>query len=304
MSGGGFLTVGNMSIDDLVFADGTTKWAVPGGNAIYSALGIALWGERPRVLAPRGPEYPVAALGERIDLGQGPMRERNLRNWGLYEEDGTRTFTFRSKTRNWLYFCPGVGDLGTESFAYCHLAPLPWSLQCDFAEALRGNGAELISIDPDDRYVSATPAAERKRMFRSIDVLLPSRQDVDAMFPGKTPLDGLRMLRALAPDLPLIVVKCGEDGAIAHRTGAKDYIRVPSAADACVEPTGAGDSFCGGALIGLARSGDPVDALLRGSVSASFAVAGLGPAALVDAAREVAERRLNSLCGRVEMHIL
>ena len=67
---GRFLTVGNMSIDDLVFADGTTKWAVPGGNAIYSALGMAVWGERPRVLAPRGPEYPVAALGGRIDLGQ------------------------------------------------------------------------------------------------------------------------------------------------------------------------------------------------------------------------------------------
>ena len=69
-----------------------------------------------------------------------------------------------------------------------------------------------------------------------------------------------------------------------------------------VDATGAGDSFCGGALVGLARSGDPVDALLRGSVSASFAVAAVGPAALVDAPYEVAERRLASLCGRVEAH--
>jgi len=29
-----FVAIGNMSIDDLVFADGSTKWAVPGGNAI------------------------------------------------------------------------------------------------------------------------------------------------------------------------------------------------------------------------------------------------------------------------------
>jgi len=299
---GRFLTVGNMSIDDLVFADGTTKWAVPGGNAIYSALGMAVWGERPRVLAPRGPEYPVGVLGERIDLGDGPMRERNLRNWGLYEEDGTRTFTFRSKTRNWIEYCPVAADLGGESFAYCHLAPLPWSLQAEFAEALRGSAARLISVDPDDRYVSSTPAAERARLFRSIDVLLPSRQDVDAMFPGKAPLDGLKMLRGLAPELPLIVVKCGEDGAIAHGAGAADYFRVPSASDSFVDATGAGDSFCGGALVGLARSGDPVDALLRGSVSASFAVAAVGPAALVDAPHEVAERRLASLCGRVEAH--
>jgi len=299
---GRFLTVGNMSIDDLVFADGTTKWAVPGGNAMYSALGMAVWSERPRVLAPRGPEYPVGVLGDRIDLGDGPMRERNLRNWGLYEEDGTRTFTFRSKTRNWIEYCPVPADLDGESFAYCHLAPLPWSLQAEFAEALRGTAARLISVDPDDRYVSSTPPAEMARLFRSIDVLLPSRQDVDAMFPGKAPLDGLKMLRGLAPELRLIVVKCGEAGAIAHAAGAADYIRVPSASDSFVDATGAGDSFCGGALVGLARSGDPVDALLRGSVSASFAVAALGPAALVDAPYEVAERRLASLCGRVEVH--
>src|SRR6202043_1475718 len=143
---------------------------------------------------------------------------------------------------NWIEYCPVPGDLGGESFACCHLAPLPWSLQIEFAEALRRQAARLISVDPDDRYLSSTQPAEMQRLFRSIDVLLPSRQDVDAMFPGKAPLDGLKMLRGLAPELPLIVVKCGEDGAIAHRAGAADYFRVPSAADAFVDATGAGDS--------------------------------------------------------------
>jgi hypothetical protein len=31
-----------MSIDDLVFDDGSTMWGVPGGNAVYAGLGIAL----------------------------------------------------------------------------------------------------------------------------------------------------------------------------------------------------------------------------------------------------------------------
>jgi len=70
MSRAQFFAFGNISIDDLVFADGTTMWCVPGGNSIYSALGIAVWGERPQVTAPIGPEYPVARLGERIDLSQ------------------------------------------------------------------------------------------------------------------------------------------------------------------------------------------------------------------------------------------
>ena len=70
-------------------------WCVPGGNSIYSALGMAVWGERPDVIAPIGPEYPVAKLCDRINLGQCRPIERNLRNWGLYEEDGTRHFIFR-----------------------------------------------------------------------------------------------------------------------------------------------------------------------------------------------------------------
>ena len=47
MSRARWFAFGNISIDDLVFADGTTEWCVPGGNSIYSALGMAVWGERP-----------------------------------------------------------------------------------------------------------------------------------------------------------------------------------------------------------------------------------------------------------------
>ena len=55
MSDARYFAIGNVSIDDLVFVDGTTMWCVPGGNAIYSALGMAVWGERPQVIAPIGP---------------------------------------------------------------------------------------------------------------------------------------------------------------------------------------------------------------------------------------------------------
>jgi hypothetical protein len=156
---GRFVTVGNMSIDDLVFAArldqvGRARRQCDLLGARHGGVGV-----RPRVLAPRGPEYPIAVLGDRIDLGDGPMRERNLRNWGLYEEDGTRTFTFRTKTRNWIEYCPVPADLGDETFAYCHIAPLPWSRQTEFAEVMRAKGAELISVDLDDR----TSARRRAR---------------------------------------------------------------------------------------------------------------------------------------------
>ena len=43
-----------------------------------------------------------------------------------------------------------------------------------------------------------------------------------------------------------------------------------------VDTIGAGDAYCGGFLAGLVETGDPLEAGLRGTVSASFAVQGYG----------------------------
>jgi hypothetical protein len=44
---------GSLTIDDLVFADGSTRWAVPGGNAAYSARWELLSGHRASKLSRR-----------------------------------------------------------------------------------------------------------------------------------------------------------------------------------------------------------------------------------------------------------
>lgn len=295
-----FATLGNVTIDDLVFPDGSTMWRTPGGNAIYSALGIALWGERPDVVAPVGPDYPVEALAGRVDLSRCRPLERTLRNWGLYEEDGTRTFTFRSASRDWHAFSPTAADIDGAHYAHAHLAPLPWDLHIAFAEHLRAGGAAVISVDPDDRHLDAVPPADLKRLLAAIDLFLPSRQDVAALMPGRSPADAIRALRDIAPDLPLIAVKCGHEGVLLHAAGAADLVRVGTAAQTVVDTTGAGDAFSGGALYGFARTRDPVEAALFGSVSASYAVATHGPDGLLAAEAAEAEARRARLRSTVE----
>src|ERR1700733_10886649 len=111
-------------------------WCVPGGNSVYAGLGIALWGERPMIVAPVGPEYPIETLGDRLDLSCCRPLDRTLRDWGLYEEGGTRTFVFRTKTKNWREFSPTIEDVNPLRAAYAHIAPLPSELQTAFAQAL------------------------------------------------------------------------------------------------------------------------------------------------------------------------
>jgi sugar/nucleoside kinase (ribokinase family) len=308
MSTGPISVIGNISIDDLVFPDGSTKWCLPGGNAVYSALGAALWSTpetpAPRVIAPVGPEYPASDLKGRIDLSHCRTLDRTLRDWGLYEEEGTRIFTFRTKTKNWLEFSPTPDDLDGASYTAAHIAPLRWELQMEFARALRARGATVISVDPDDRYLDQLDQEQVLFLLNAIDLFLPSKQDIDALLPGRTPVEALEELRALAPDLPVIAIKCSEDGVIMHEAGAESYLHVPTAATAVVDTTGAGDSFCGGMLAGYAATGSNFEAVLRGSVSASFTVEAYGPSALVDANIEEAFKRLERLRERARLRPL
>lgn len=297
-----FSAIGNVSIDDLVFVDGTTRWCVPGGNAIYAGLGMAVWGARPSVVAPIGPEYPVADLGDRLDLSHCRKLDRTLRDWGLYEEDGSRRFIFRMKTSNWREFCPVTGDLAGIDTGAGHVAPLPWDLQIAFAESMKASGAKTVSIDPDDRYLDQLDRADMVRLFNAIDLFLPSKQDVEALMPGRSMLDALRAIRETAPEMPLIAIKRGADGVVMHAKGQSDYLELPTVAETVVDATGAGDAFSGGTLVGFATTGSPIEAVLRGSVSASFAVAEIGPAGLVAATEMQAMDRLERLRCRVDAH--
>ncbi|MDR3495582.1 MAG: PfkB family carbohydrate kinase [Ancalomicrobiaceae bacterium] len=297
-------TLGNISIDDLVFADGSTQWCIPGGNAIYSALGAALWQHRPVVMAPVGPDYPTDVLQERLDLSRCPRVPRTLRNWGLYEDDGSRSFIFRRDTRKWEEFSPTLADLDGFVCDAAHLAPLRWELQIAIAERLRADGTRLISVDPDDRYLSALSPETVGRLLSDIDLFLPSRQDVEALFPGRSPLDALRRLRAAAPELPAIAIKCGAKGVIIHAADDADYFELPAIAGHVVDATGAGDAFSGGALVGYAATRSVIEAALWGSVSASFAVEATGPAQLIAATKECAQSRLAQLRARISTHPL
>jgi sugar/nucleoside kinase (ribokinase family) len=302
-----FAVLGNICIDDLVFEDGSTLWGIPGGNAIYAGLGMAIWGERPQIVAPVGPEYPIHRLAGRVDLSRCRPLPRTLRDWGLYEEDGTRTFVFRASTRNWHEFSPVLEDVDRLEPGYVHIAPMPTELQVKFARALRDRGAKAISVDIDNRELG--PIAEANGIdwpafLAVIDLFLPSRQDVETLLPGLSMPDALRALRELAPSLPVIAIKLGARGVLVHAAGAEDFIAVPTIADTVVDATGAGDTFSGGAIYGFARAESALDAALSGSVSASFAVASPGTTALVEGTREEACRRLERLKSRIETHRL
>ena len=122
---------------------------------------------------------------------------------------------------------------------------------------------------------------------------MPSRQDVAAIFPGRTPIDAMKAFANFRPTRRSSPSNAAPQGAIAHQRNAPDYLTRPSAAQRAVDETGAGDAFCGGALVGFSRRLALGEALAHAAVSASFAVEAVGPSALVSASPQDAEQRLS-----------
>ncbi len=287
---------GSLTIDDLVFADGSTRWGVPGGNAIYAAMGAVLWSGRASIVAPLGADYPTELLDGRVDIARCPPVSHTLRNWGLYEENGRRHFVSRSSSRDWRKFCPQPLDVRSRQQLAAHVAAMPRDLALVLTKELRNFGTQTIALDLDDHdLASASSQRDTIELIRNVDLFLPSLQDALTIVSSTNPLDGLRQLRELVPTIRLIAIKCGAEGVYAHILDSAQYIHIPAVQVSVVDTTGAGDAFCGGLLAGLVDHQDPVEALLYGVVSASFCIEAFGFSGLADATEDQAKRRLSEL---------
>ncbi len=148
--------LGNLIVDDVVFADGTTRMGEPGGAMLYAALGAALWEASVAIVAPLGDDYPARtlhALEERgVDLsGLRPLGRPGLRTWLLYEPSARRV-VHRLGAASHADASPGPDDLagrfaGARAF---HLTPTPLACQAALLRSLGGRGDALISVDPHD----------------------------------------------------------------------------------------------------------------------------------------------------------
>lgn len=299
-----FCAIGNVTVDDLVFSSGETRMGTPGGNGVYSALGLRVWGSKTEIISICGRDYPLELLK---DLGIGTdglriMDKATLRNWGLYEEDGTRTFVFRGRGVNWEDYSPLPKDLSKVNCDHCHLAPLPMHHQINLCRYLRRNKLGTISLDPDDRMIAAVGEEQLLELLNLIDAFLPSRQEVVALYPELEPTAALQRLRRMAPEVPIIAIKLGAEGVIAHARGQCTYVHVPALKKEVEDPTGAGDAFGSGFLCGFSKTRDLVEGLLTGSVSASFAVEGIGVNGLVQASLKEAKERYMLLKSQVKVH--
>lgn len=291
------VVVGNLTIDDVVLPDGATSMGTVGGNSVWAALGARLWHPSVGVVTRCGDDFPTAALDELRSLGivldgvvsvDGPT----IRNWVVYEVDGTRRWLHRTPAARYGEVAVRADDLPTawhESRAV-HVA----GMSIDAAEAViaelrrRGTHAK-ITLDTHEDYAGSVPDRVLA-LAKRVDVFVPSREELADVLGFDDPERAVHQLRGMLGDVA-VVIKLGADGCLVGDGGRIEHVLAVDAR--VVDVTGAGDAFCGGLAAGLASGLDVSDAARRGVESAAKAVSVLGSISLAALVREDGRRGID-----------
>lgn len=279
--------VGNLTIDDVVQPDGTTQMGTLGGNTVHAAAAALTWVGGVGVVARCGEDFPPAALGRLRDAGADtagirPIAGPTVRNWVIYEADGRREWVYRTPRGRSAEVAPQPADLpgawlDRQPPPVVHIAAMPLEAAAALVRAVREQapGATILL----DTHEDWRPGDLLRETARSVDVFLPSREELAVLAPGQDPARAAAELTAAGTGC--VVVKLGSDGALVARPGA-GQVHVPAFPATVADPTGAGDSFCGGFAAGLALGDDPEAAARRGCATAAAAIGASGSLRLLD----------------------
>jgi sugar/nucleoside kinase (ribokinase family) len=323
-----FAVLGRLSRDYLLPPSGRPWLDVPGGNLLYAAAGLAVWADGVGLVGRVGEDYPRDWLHGLADRGFNTRGIRVL-NQGV----DVRTFTaytenFTRHTDNPVAHFARLGlsfprslldyedpnrredslthltptslrqsDLPPEYHhgTCAHLCPVDYMTHSLMPAVLRQAGYSTVTLDPGPRYMDPNFWKFLPGILTGLTVFMPGEEELRALFLGRS-TDLWEMMEALgAYGCEHVVVKCGDQGQKLYNVQAKTRWEIPAYPARVVDPTGAGDAFCGGFLAGYKDSFDPLQAVLYGNVAASIAVEGTGAYYALEVLPGLPEARLNVL---------
>lgn len=295
-------TIGNLTIDDIVRWPGGDTWMnQAGGNVLFSALGARIWLSDVALIARLGHDYPRQHLQAIEARGIHPVVEEvnapALHDWALYEADGARQFInhLNSGTNSQATIrAEEIPPEHLDGSAY-HLAPVPTNLQAELLGTVKRSQC-LVSLDPHVSWITGRED-EIEGMLGQVDFFLPSEVEAERLYGSRDVEAAAQSLARLGPRA--VVIKLGSSGSLVVDGIHNQPMHIPIYPAAAIDPTGAGDAYCGGFLAGYLLTEDPVAAAQYATVSASYIVETVGALAVEQPSPEEAQERLRVVVDRL-----
>lgn len=268
------LVIGTASLDTLHFAGQTVQAA--GGAGLYTALAAQRAGARAILFAPR-PEplpAPLQPVAERIEWVGPTIEPAALPRLEIEHHGGGRATLVGASWGAEAALTPAL--LPAERVAqadFIHIAALSSTgRQAEFLHALhpRPGQRPRLSVGTYARLVYSEPAQVRA-LFAQADLFFMNENEATGLF-GSVAQAGTR------PEAVLFVT-LGEAGALVIAGTERTVIPGQPAHE--LDPTGAGDTFCGATLAGLAQGLTTTQAAAQAVALAARTVSAAGPTALL-----------------------
>jgi sugar/nucleoside kinase (ribokinase family) len=265
------LVIGGASLDTLHFKGQTSTSA--GGAGMYTAMAARRCGVKVSLFAPRPEPIPLELqpIAERLTNWFGPVvPPQELPHFEIaYEGGGTNYLKALFGSESTLTPESLPDDLST--YEFIHVVPLGDAhRQLEFIRACRARGARKISAGTYLRGVTQSPATIHA-IIAQTDVFFLNQLEAETL------CGSLESANTRAGKLLFITL--GADGARVVQGGYAASI--PSAPADELDPTGAGDTFCGATLAGLILNRHPGMAARHAVPLAAQMIEYVGPTALL-----------------------
>ncbi|HNQ87335.1 MAG TPA: PfkB family carbohydrate kinase [Verrucomicrobiota bacterium] len=290
------LVVGSTALDS-IRTPRRAEERLLGGSASYAAVAASCFAPV-RLVGVVGEDFPRRYLAlyrrRRIDLEGLQQAAGRTFHWsGEYEVNLNRRRTLTTELGVFADFTPTLPAAwrGTPYVLLANIAPALQHHVLDQMERPR-----WVVADTMDLWLN-TALPELLRLLRRIDAIVLNDSEACQLSGVDNVILAARRLHRLGPRH--VIVKKGEHGAIAS-TPDGCFVCPAYPLASVADPTGAGDSFVGGMMGYLAGKGGAPgrhlrQAMVYGSVIASFCCEGFGLSAIARLARPRIEARATGL---------
>ncbi len=277
MSAPDFIAIGSIIIDDIVYPDGRTSMAVLGGGGTHAAYGMRFAGERPGLIGLVGEDLP-AAIRARLesDFDAGGLvttAHPQVRGWQIFEWNGKRNEIFRVDVIEPFMYHP-LAD--SAAVPYQAAQGITLLREPHFVESWRRRfPAAALLWEPTRAFMMAGDHEKFLRGLPHADIVSPNLLEAQTMYGIADEVQILRLL--LADGAGIAALRMGEAGSLVGQRGNQEAYYIPAVEVAqLVDQTGAGNTYCGGFVVGWCQEWDLLGAGCFGAAAASFTLEYVG----------------------------
>ena len=290
------LIVGTVAFDAIETPFGKTDKIV-GGAATYISLAASFFSNKLRLVSVVGDDFPKDSIQM--------LKDHKVDTSGLQIKEGEKTFFWSGKYHNdmnsrdtvdtQLNVLENFDPILPEDFKdseFLMLGNLVPSVQQKVLDQMTKR-PKLIVLDTMNFWMDNC-MSDLKTALKNIDVLTINDEEARQLSEEYSLVKAAKIIQKMGPKY--LVIKKGEHGALLF--GEEKMFFAPALPlENVFDPTGAGDSFAGGFIGHLQKTGDITfenlkSAVIYGSVMASFCVEKFGTERLSELTNNEVSRRL------------